>query len=212
MGVVTISAAFGAGGSEIGPAVARRLGLPFVDRAIPAAVAQQLGVSLDEAQDHDETVDTGLARLMSTLALVPDLAGAGALTYARVADEATFQERTEQVLADIAAGPGGVVLGRGGAFVLAKEPDALHVRLSGPGKGRLARLIERHPEVHPEELRHRMLENDRARGAYIRHFYRADPADVRHYHMSIDTSTLAWDAVTEIIVVAARSRGIGSLA
>ena len=41
MGVVTISATYGAGGSEIGPAVAAMLGLPFVDRAIPAGVARR---------------------------------------------------------------------------------------------------------------------------------------------------------------------------
>ncbi|HEY0540394.1 MAG TPA: cytidylate kinase family protein, partial [Actinoallomurus sp.] len=37
-GVVTVSATFGAGGSVIGPAVAERLGKPFVDRAIPYTV------------------------------------------------------------------------------------------------------------------------------------------------------------------------------
>jgi cytidylate kinase len=210
MGVVTISAAFGAGGSEIGPAVAERLGLRFVDRAIPAAVARELGVPLDQAQEHDETVDTGFARLLSTLALVPDLAGAGPLTYSTVTDEETFRERTESVLQEVARGEGGVVLGRGAAFVLAKEPQALHVRLGGPASGRLARLIERHPDTHPEELRKRIESNDRARAAYIRHFYKADPGDVRHYHLAIDTSTLSWDAATDVIVVAARSRGIGA--
>ena len=37
--VVTISGSFGAGGSVIGPAVADRLGIPFVDRVIPIEVA-----------------------------------------------------------------------------------------------------------------------------------------------------------------------------
>ena len=44
MGVVTLSAAYGAGGPEIGPAVAERLGLPFHDRVIPVKVAGRLGV------------------------------------------------------------------------------------------------------------------------------------------------------------------------
>ncbi len=49
MGIVTISASYGAGGPEVGPAVAERLGLPFHDRAIPAQVAGRLGVSQDDA-------------------------------------------------------------------------------------------------------------------------------------------------------------------
>jgi shikimate kinase len=52
--IVTLSAPFGAGGSVIGPAVAERLGIPFVDRAIPAAVAHDLAVSVDQALAHDQ--------------------------------------------------------------------------------------------------------------------------------------------------------------
>ena len=51
MGVVTLSASYGAGGSEIGPAVAAALGLPFVDRAVPVEVARKLDVPRDEAAD-----------------------------------------------------------------------------------------------------------------------------------------------------------------
>jgi cytidylate kinase len=39
--VVTISASYGAGGSVIGPAVADALGVPFLDRAVPARVASR---------------------------------------------------------------------------------------------------------------------------------------------------------------------------
>ena len=48
MGIVTISASYGAGGPEVGPAVAERLGLDFHDRAIPVRVAGRLGVSTDD--------------------------------------------------------------------------------------------------------------------------------------------------------------------
>ena len=46
---VTISASFGAGGSVIAPEVAARLGLSYMDRAISSRVAEQLGVSVAEA-------------------------------------------------------------------------------------------------------------------------------------------------------------------
>src|ERR1700691_4488334 len=47
---VTISAGYGAGGSMIAPAVAERLRLPMLDRAISSHVAAQLRVSVEEAQ------------------------------------------------------------------------------------------------------------------------------------------------------------------
>ena len=40
--LIALSAAYGAGGSIIGPALADRLGVPFLDRAIPLAVADRL--------------------------------------------------------------------------------------------------------------------------------------------------------------------------
>jgi len=209
MGVVTISATYGAGGSEIGPAVADALGLPFVDRAIPASVARKLGVPLADAEERDETVDTRIWRVLASMALVPDLAGAGPVSYATICDEASFREQTEQVLVEVAAGTGGVVLGRAGAIVLADVPGALHVRLDGPAEARLAGLVHRHPDQDEAALRHALRDNDGARAAYVRHLYRVDPCDCRLYHLVIDSTALGWDTVTELVVTAARARGIG---
>ena len=69
MHVVTISATYGAGGALVGPAVAERLGVPFVDRAIPVAVADDLGITLDDALSRDEQVE------LSELAATIDRAG-----------------------------------------------------------------------------------------------------------------------------------------
>jgi len=66
--VVTISASFGSGGSLIGPAVAERLAIPFVDRAIPAAVAESLEVPLDRALAHDQQLPSGIVRVLSRMA------------------------------------------------------------------------------------------------------------------------------------------------
>jgi Cytidylate kinase-like family len=66
MTLVALSASYGAGGSQIGPALAQRLGVPFVDRAIPLAVAEQLDVPLDDAAAHDEQAGKSwLARILS---------------------------------------------------------------------------------------------------------------------------------------------------
>ena len=46
MTLVTLSASYGAGGSRIGPELADKLGVPFVDRAIPVTVAAEQGAVL----------------------------------------------------------------------------------------------------------------------------------------------------------------------
>ncbi|WP_309229841.1 cytidylate kinase family protein [Blastococcus sp. TML/M2B] len=114
------------------------------------------------------------------------------------------------MLTEIAATGGGVVLGRAAALVLADRPDVLHVRLGGRRERRLAAAVARYGRP-AEELRREMDANDRAREAYVRHFYRADASSARHYHLVIDSTAFAVDAVVDLVVGAARSRGIGAV-
>jgi cytidylate kinase len=207
MGVVTISASYGAGGVDVGPAVAERLGLPFHDRAIPFQVAGRLGVPLEEAEENDERVARGLWRLVASLGSVPDPVG-GVVPMTGVPDERAFREQTERVLEEIAAGVGGVVLGRAAALVLNDRSDALHVRLDGPVERRVSRVVAR--TGRPRSEVRRVLEaNDRAREAYVRHFYRVDSRSPRIYHLVLDGTAFPVDSVVDLIVSAAQARGIG---
>lgn len=208
MGIVTVSAAYGAAGAEIAPAVAEQLGLPFHDRAIPAQVAGRLGVTLEEAEANDETVVRGLWRLVASLGTMPDPVG-GVLPTSTLPDARAYRQQTERVLTEIAEGAGGVVLGRAGALVLRDRIDALHVRLDGPPERRLEAAAGRSGRS-PEEVRREMEANDRAREAYVRHFYRCDPGEAAHYHLVVDSTAFAIDAVVDLVVTAARSRGVGS--
>jgi hypothetical protein len=207
MGVVTVSAPFGAAGAEIAPAVAEQLGLVFHDRAIPGRVAGRLGVPVSEAEANDETVVRGLWRIVASLGTMPD--PVGALVPGTVPPDArAYREQTERVLTEIAEGDGGVVLGRAAALVLADRPDALHVRLDGPRERRLAAAVER-SGLPRDEVAREMTAADRGREAYVRHFYRRDPADAGLYHLVVDTTALPVDTAVQLVVTAARARGIG---
>src|SRR5262245_30041347 len=141
MKVVTISAAYGAGGSIVGPGVAQRLGIPFVDRAIPTAVAHELGCSIEAALARDERSISGLGRLFAATARVPNLALGGVEGYVTSDDllpEEEFVRQTERAIHQVANTTGGVILGRAAAFVLAHHPDAIHIRLTGSEEDRLA--------------------------------------------------------------------------
>lgn len=206
-GVVTVSATFGAGGSVIGPAVAERLSAPFVDRAIPYTVAADIGCTLEEALDHDDRAEHGLGRILSSAARLPNITLGGMDAYLPERDfvpEEEFLVHTEKVIKEIAEHGGGVILGRASQLVLADHPGALHVRLDGPRKRRLANICE--SMDLPEEKAERLLDdNDRARTAYVKHFYRRDPADPSLYDLVIDSTRLAAAACTDIIVTAAHA-------
>ncbi len=204
--VVTISASFGSGGSLIGPAVADRLGLPFVDRAIPAAVAESLAVPLDRALAHDQQLPTGIVRVLSKMASAVIPLGVAPMSPPEGTDqEDVFRSGTERVLREIADRTGGVILGRAAAIVLAAHPNALHVRLDGPKEIRVARI--KGGDDRPEQELVRLMEQtDRARVAYVKHFYNRDPHDSRLYHLVLDSTAFAQDVCVDLIVTAALAR------
>jgi cytidylate kinase len=193
MTLVTLSASYGAGGSRLGPDLAAHLGVPFLDRAIPSAVAEHLAVPLDEALEHDESPGSLLTHIRSSLALSPEH------------DESYFRLETERVLREHAATGKAVVLGRAAAVVLRDDQRALHVRLDGPVERRIAQTmaiegIDRHTAER------RLKQNDKAREAYVRHFYGIDARDPHLYHLVVDSTALPFDACIELIAVATRAR------
>ncbi|MFI6479994.1 AAA family ATPase [Nonomuraea sp. NPDC050663] len=207
MRVVTISATYGTAGSVIGPAVAERLGVPFVDRAIPSAVAEELGCTLEEALAHDDRAEHGLGRLLSGAMRLPTVTFGGVDMYvpgAMPLAPEEFVRRTEKLMKESARNQGGVFLGRGGALVLADVPGALHVRLDAPVRRRVLQTAA-YSEISERQARKVIDDNDRARTAYVRHFYRTDPADPCHYHLVIDSTTIPAPVCVDLITSAAEA-------
>ena len=199
--LVTISASYGAGGSRIGPAVAQRLGVEFLDRAIPTRVADRLGCSLDDALAHDESLGDAIGRLASSFALLPELAGA--MVQAGVLAGEDYRRETETLIREHASEGGAVILGRAAAVILRDHPDALHVRLDGPPQRRVAQAMELEGFTKSDAERLRR-DGDRAREAYVRHFYGCDARDPALYHLVIDSTVLSPETVVEVIAVAAK--------
>jgi cytidylate kinase len=200
--LVTLSATYGAGGSQVGPALAERLQVAFLDRAIPTAVAERLSIPLDEALAHDEALGDAIGRLSSSFALLPELAGA--MVHADLLAEEDYRRETERAIREAAA-DGAVVLGRAAQLVLREQAGALHVRLDGPHERRLKQAMILEGVDHETAERH-LRETDRARHAYVQHFYGADPGDCRLYHLVLDSTQLPLDACVELIAGAAQVR------
>ena len=201
--VVTLSASYGAGGSVVGPLVAERLGVPFLDRAIPSAAAERLGATLEEALAHEQP-QTGLGRLLSAFSTIPSIVGTEVVVQgSERVEEHRFKVQTEEVVKEMARTTGGVILGRAGALVLRDSPGALHVRLDGPPDARIRQAMEIE-DLDRQEAERRMRENDWARVAYVRHFYGANPEDPRLYHLVVDSTALALEACVDLIVRASQ--------
>ena len=109
----------------------------------------------------------------------------------------------ERFLAD-ASRVGGVVLGRGGAVVLASVPGALHVYLGGHREARIERVMGE-DGVDRATAARRVKANDRARRDYVRSVYGIDGDDPALYHLMIDAVSLGVDVCVDLIVAASES-------
>jgi cytidylate kinase len=203
--LVTLAALHGTEGSVVGPRVAERLGVEFLDRAISTAIAERTGLSEEAVVQVDDRPRRGVDRLVSNLARVTDATTATGRPVERVdLEERRLRGEIEEFLVR-ASRAGGVVLGRGGAVVLASVPGALHVYLGGPRQGRVERVMESEGVDRPTAAR-RVDANDRARREYVREFYGVDGDDPSLYHLVLDAIALGVDGCVELIVLASNFR------
>jgi len=203
--LVTIAAHYGAGGSVVGPRVAQRLGVPFLDRAIPDAVAARTGLPEEAIAHVDDEPSSGLHRLTASLSRLSTISGATGGSVERLdLQERRLRAYIEDALAD-ARSTGGVALGRGGMVVLRSVPWALHVHLGGPREFRIQQGM-RINGVDRSSAEQRLESEDRARMEYVRQVYGVDGADPSLYHLVLDSTALDLDTCVELIVTASQAR------
>lgn len=201
MTVVAISAAYGARGGLIGPELAERLGVPFVDRALTHRVAGALDVSIEEAHQQWEPPSRSfLERILSSFHGLD--AGAPVGPPPETISPEDFRRAAEAAVLEQAATGQGVILGRGSVAALREQPHVLRVRLTGPVKRRIALAMELTGQSE-DEARAAMRRLDRYHADYMREFYDVDIDDPALYHLTIDATALGVEPCVALIVTAA---------
>jgi cytidylate kinase len=198
--LITVSASYGAGGSVVAPALARRLGLPFLQRVTTSEGHPAPPEPCDEQMTAEEVKATPVHRLLASFTQAMPAGPTQSPPSTHHQDHHLRSHGEAGIGRMFAAGAGGVILGRAAAVVLGKD-RGYHVRLDGPPERRIAQgaVIEGISEL---QARARLRAADKARTAYVRRLYRCDPTDPALYHLVIDSTALPLDAVTELILSA----------
>ena len=213
MPVITISRQFGAAGRAVGQELARRFGAEFLDREIVAAVAERSGIPESEAEGYDERLPSLWQRIASALATsAPEVAMPP--LPSEVLPASAIHERlaaiTRAVIEEAAARGNAVILGRGAAFIIGRQPDVLHAQLHATPVQRIRYLLARVEEIpldaKPDEasLRHLCRSFDRSRASYIKRLFGVDWLDSTHYDLSLDVGRLGIQGTVDLIEAAAR--------
>jgi len=202
--VVTLAALYGAGGSVIGPKVAARLAVPFLDRAIPEQVAKLTGLTEDAVAAVDDQPHSITQRLLARLGRGTTSSGAAGSVERLDLQERAVRARIEDFLARSSVS-GGVAVGRGGMVILRSVPWALHVYLGGPREARLRQRMSLEGIDYATAAGRQRVE-DRTRIEYVRRAYGVDGTDPQLYHLMIDSTAVGLDTCVELIVAASHAR------
>jgi cytidylate kinase len=180
MAILTISREYGSGGREIGRAVAERLGYAYEDRVSLLASLRAADPRWERFGDeYDEHAPSVWERF--------DWSFRG---YAAL---------LQRHLLEAAAADRVVIVGRGGAFLLAGVPTALHVRIVAPLAARIERIMRREHADH-DSVRRLIERVDRERAGFIRAVYRRPWDEPALFDATYDTSLLDPPAVIQDIL------------
>jgi cytidylate kinase len=175
----------------------------FLDRALPRSIADRVGAPEAAVAGGDDGPRSRWDRVADALGRAAPPTGASGQEERLELESRMLHRETERFLAD-ASRSGGVVLGRGGAIVLASVPGALHVYLGGDRERRIERVMSSH-ELDRASAARRVDAHDRARRDYVRSVYGTDGDDPSLYHLMIDAVSLGVGVCVDLIVAARES-------
>ena len=204
MPVITIAREFGAGGARVAAILAQRLGAEVIDRQLVAEVASRLGLTADEVAAEDERAKSVVDRLIRSFAWFGESYGPGwspPYSDPLVDPQQAVRLLTEEVIRETARRGNAIIVGRGGAFILADWPGVLHVFLRSAEPVRIREIMAR-DALSEEEARRRLHQTDAARAAYMRRNYGTDWRDPRRYDLVLDTGRLSYQRAAEAILAA----------
>ncbi|HET9014467.1 MAG TPA: cytidylate kinase-like family protein [Thermomicrobiaceae bacterium] len=200
MSAVTISRQYGCGGGEIAKRLAGRLSWTLIDHQIVANVAEQLGISPDEARARDEHgasfVSRVLDALLTTTPEVPVTPDSMPSTPGAI-----YHEAVSRVIEEALRTRHVVIVGRGGQALLQDRRDVLHVRVVAPLAQRVAYVTQREG-LSAAEARARIHSREQDRARYLQAHYRRGPDDALLYDLTINTQVISLDGAVDLLLLA----------
>lgn len=189
MAILVISHQMGAGGPEIGMALAQRLGYRYVNQELLLDAARRYGLAEERLSHLDESKPTLFERF----------------------DTETRHHITvlQTTLLEFAEMDNAVLMRGGGQWLLRGVPHALRVRLIAPFEHRVKRWIKRTAQTSGETPNHRgaadfVRRDDAEKAGRMRYLYEVDISDPNLYEMIVNTEKLSYDAVVEMLAAIVR--------
>ena len=203
--LVAVSRQMGAGGAYIGQAVARQLGVRYVDREVLDEAAKILGRDRAELESLEERVTSLWGRMAGVLAW-----GAPEAAYVPPPMPSFYEDDLfaveSRIIQEIAAREDAVFVGRGAAWILRAEAGLLSVFLHAPDDVRVERVMRTYGVTERAAALELVRESDHQRSRFLESLGGLPWQDLSRYHLSLDTGAIGLDDAVAVIasLVAAR--------
>lgn len=196
--IITIGRQFGSGGRKVAHAIGRKLDIPVYDKSILSEAAKGCGYSSDIFNKRDEKKHLfGLSRMFSSLY-------SNETNY--MEDNALFQIQSDAIK-DLAKKGSCIFVGRCADYILREEENMLSVFLTSPLQTRVMRVMERMGVDNATALKI-ISRKEKDRRAHYEGYTLGKWGNADTYDLCIDTSVLGIDGTADLIIDAARKRGM----
>lgn len=191
--IITISRQFGAGGGQIGRAVADRLGFYYMDKdMIIRSAMESSNLTPDDFRMYDERVPFNFGFGQSLFDF-----------YNKPLNERLFEAQREAILK--VGGRGDcVIVGRNANVILKEFDHSLHVFISATPYFRLQNLKHKMPDYTEDKILEEMKSVDKARRKYCTYYTNTEFGSAEYYDLCLKSSTLGISRCVDIIVDAAK--------
>lgn len=204
--VICVSRSLGAGGEELGRAVAHALDFRYADEEIIIKAAEKAGVSPETVAQAEHSPSL-IARILEGIGRTPIATegwSPGAMALSPPPED--YVELIRKVVHETAAQGNVVIVAHGASLPLASMPGVLRVFVTGSAEVRADRLA-REGNLNRREARKAITESDRQRSDYLRRFYGVRQELPAHYDLVVNT-----DRMTPVQAAPAVLAAAGALA
>lgn len=186
--IITISRQFGAGGGQIGRAVADRLGYYYLDKdMIIRSAMESSSLTPADFRMYDEKVPLNFGFGQSLFDF-----------YNRPLNERLFAAQKEAILK---AGEKGncVIVGRNANVILKEFDYSLHVFIAASQYFRVQHMKEKMPDYSESKILEKMKLVDKTRKKYCTYYTNTEFGNADYYDLSLKSSTLGIDTCVDVI-------------
>ncbi len=195
--VITIGRSFGAGGRELGQRLAKRLGISYYDKELLVDAAQKAGLDSSIFEKNDERAPGFIS---GTLAMCLGYTPVARYTAGGSNGGDNVYRIQSDFIREIAAEGPCVIVGRSADYILRDYPNLLSIFLHAPEDACVERILRRCDCGDADRARAMLRKTNRLRAEFYNFFTDHIWGDASTYHLTLDSSAVSMDALTEFVV------------